>query len=173
MRFIKLGIISVVFLFLIVTAISALIPSTVVISRTIDVNVPFDSVYSNVHNLNNWQRWLYNRDTVRYTVASAGGKSSLRLDYLTTHNSTTITILQASPESIKTLWQVGTARGLEGDFYFISKAGEPVVSLQWQFIQKVKWYPWEKFSLIFSDKAFGPFMEKSLDNLKMLLEQKK
>jgi hypothetical protein len=174
MRFIKLALISMVVLFLIITAISALIPSSVTITRTIDIKAPADSVYNNINDVSKWSRWLYNSDSAKFTIAGAaiGKGSRLIIDYKGNSDRTTINILESSPTEIRTRWHLAQAKPLTGDFYFITKAGAPV-TLQWQFIQKVKWYPWEKFSLIFSDKAFGPFMEKSLDNFKQLLEGQK
>jgi hypothetical protein len=174
MRFIKLGLISIVVLFLIITAISALIPSSVTITRTIDIDAPADSVYSNINDLNKWSRWLSNSDSAKFTITgkAVGKGSHVTIVYVGSTNETTVDILESSSTEIKTLWHVGEAKPLTGDFYLIAKAGAPV-TLQWQFVQKVKWYPWEKFSLIFSDKAFGPFMEKSLDNFKQLLESPK
>jgi hypothetical protein len=43
--------------------------------------------------------------------------------------------------------------------------------LQWYFDIKLRWYPWEKFGSIVFDKQLGPPMEKSLGNLKKLLEK--
>jgi uncharacterized protein YndB with AHSA1/START domain len=174
MRFIKLGLISIVVLFLIITAISALIPSSVTITRTINIDAPIDSVYNNINDPNKWSRWLSNSDSAKFTItgSSVGKGSHVTIDYTGSTNKTDIDILESSPTEIKMLWHTGEAKPLTDDFYLITKPGTPV-TLQWEFIQKVKWYPWEKFSLIFSDKAFGPFMEKSLDNLKQLLESPK
>jgi hypothetical protein len=174
MRFVKLGLISFVVLFLIITAISALIPSSITITRTIDINAAYDSVYNNINDLAKWSRWLNNFDSSKFTiVGNASGKGAhLIIDYVNSSAKTNVTILESSPSQVRTYWQLGQARPLTGDFYFITKANAPT-TLQWQFIQKVKWYPWQKFSLIFSDKAFGPFMEKSLDNFKQLLESEK
>ena len=42
--------------------------------------------------------------------------------------------------------------------------------VQWQFVQKLKWYPWEKFGSFMNDKILGPMMEQNLQNLKRLSE---
>jgi hypothetical protein len=34
----------------------------------------------------------------------------------------------------------------------------------------LKWYPWEKFASIIFDRQLGPYMERSLGNLKKLAE---
>ena len=62
MRLIKLGILSVVVLFGLITAMSMLLPSQVIISRAIDINKPLDSVYHAVTDLTRWQGWMDNYD---------------------------------------------------------------------------------------------------------------
>ncbi|HEX8277746.1 MAG TPA: hypothetical protein VF540_03595 [Segetibacter sp.] len=166
MRFLKLGLISFVFLFLLITAISLLLPSTINISRAIDITAPFDSVYSNINNVTKWKNWYANFDSaaVSFSNKTSGEGSSI------TMNKTTVAILNSNADKIKTVWHSGT-RTLEGEFNFIKQNNASQVSVQWLFVQHVKWYPWEKLALIVTDKTIGPVMEKSLDNLKMLVEK--
>ena len=58
MRLIKLGIISVVVLFGLITAMSMLLPSQVIISRAIDINRPLVTVYEAVTDLSKWKGWM-------------------------------------------------------------------------------------------------------------------
>ncbi len=169
MRFVKLGLISAVFLFLLMLAFSSLIPSSVTVSRVININAPADSVYSTLNNLSKWKLWLENYDSsnASFTVNTLGKGAQLKL------NNTTVTIVQTSRQSIKTIWQVGRSEPLSSYFNIVSNQTPPLTTLQWQFNQELKWYPWEKFAAIFSEKALAPSMEKSLDNLKKYLEQAK
>jgi hypothetical protein len=84
---------------------------------------------------------------------------------------TTVTIKEALPGKIKALWQTGKKDPVEGEFNFFAKDSAAPITLQWNFTQKVKWYPWQKFASIVSDKTLGPFMEKSLENLKKEAEK--
>ena len=172
MRFIKFGLSSVVILFLIITAISALIPSSTTVTRTIDINAPFDSVYNSINNLAEWHRWMDNMDSAKCNIAdkAMGNGAKMIIEYPNNTHKTSVEIVESTSTNVKTVWRVNDSKPLTGDFYSMSKPGVPV-TLQWQFVQKVKWYPWQKFSLIFSDKAFGPFMERSLDSLKQQLQQ--
>ena len=58
MRFIKLGLISAVVLFAVVTAISLLFPSTVIVSRAVNISVPKDSIIDLVKDFNGWKQWI-------------------------------------------------------------------------------------------------------------------
>ena len=83
-----------------------------------------------------------------------------------------VNIDASGPEKISATWQSGDSRPLPGEFNFIGGDSARHITVQWQFDQKVKWYPWEKFASIVSDKALGPYMEKSLDNLKSVVENR-
>jgi hypothetical protein len=58
MRLIKLLIISLLVLGLLVTAISALFPSTVIVSRAIEVSASPAQIEKYVSNLNEWEHWM-------------------------------------------------------------------------------------------------------------------
>ena len=167
MRFAKLGLISIVFFFFLLTAFSLLLPSVTNISRAIDINAPADTVYSYINNILKWKSWYANYDSSLVSLSSAtvGRNASL------TMNKTTVTIKEALPGKIKALWQTGKNNLVEGEFNFITKDSSSFMTLQWNFTQKVKWYPWQKFASILSDKNLGPFMEKSLENLKKEAEK--
>jgi len=166
MRFVKLGLISAVFFFLLLTGISLLLPSQTNISRAIDINAPADSAYFYINNLQNWKYWYAAYDSAQTSISNqTAGKSVLKV------NNTTITISEALPDKVKAIWKTGKSNPMPGEFNFIRTNNGTSVTIQWNFIQKVKWYPWQKFASIASNKIIGPFMEKSLDNLKMKVEK--
>ncbi len=167
MRFVKLGLISFVFFFLLLTAFSLLLPSKTNISRAIDINAPADSVYAFVENMAKWKNWYANYDSAKAYLSSTivGKGASLTMD------NTIVTVTEAVPGKIKAVWQTGKNNPVEGEFNFIPRDSASSMILHWNFIQKVKWYPWQKFASIFSDKTIGPFMEKSMDNLKREAEK--
>jgi hypothetical protein len=72
-------------------------------------------------------------------------------------------------DTLFTQWQQKNARVLHSGFTWTGDNGQLV--LQWYFDIKLRWYPWEKFGSIVFDKQLGPPMEKSLANLKKLLEK--
>lgn len=165
-RLIKLGVISAVALFLLITAMSLLLPSTINISRAIDIAAPFDTVYENINNVNRWKNWYANYDSanVSFPAKTAGPGAVIRL------NNTTVTVVESTADSIKTVWSSGT-KTLKGSFNFYRQPGSSLVTVQWHFVQQVRWYPWEKFASIVTDKTISPVMQRSLDNLKKLAEK--
>ncbi len=167
MRFIKLGIISIVFLSMIVMIISMLMPSSLTVSRVIDINASPYKVYSYLNDLSKWKLWLEGYDSANALLRTdaAGKVAQLKL------GTTTVTIIEANPRNIKTIWQTGKANPLPAVFDIIYHDSSSITTLHWQFNQKIKWYPWEKLAAIASDKALGPLMEKSMENLKKLAEE--
>lgn len=144
-----------------------MLPSQTNISRAIDINAPADTVYDYVNNIAKWNTWYADYDSFNTSWSSktVGKGAALNI------NKTTVTLQQALPGKIKAVWQTGKSNQVEGEFNFIAKDSGSSMTLQWNFIQKVKWYPWEKFASIVSHKTIGPFMEKSLENLKKEAEK--
>lgn len=168
MKILKLAVISVVGLFLLVTAFSLLLPSNVIISRAIDINAPIDSVYANVNDLSRWPAWMDNFDTSTMSLSPVhqGKGAYIKMDKVK------VLIGNTENKKITATWQSGENRPLPGEFNFFANDSSGHLTVQWQFNQAVKWYPWEKFASIVSDKALGPYMEKSLDNLKLISESR-
>jgi hypothetical protein len=162
MKYVKLALISFILLFGIATLISLLLPSTVIVSRAIDISGSRDSIVYQISNLSEWKSWLANRDTLAVEVKD---NNTFRM------GETKVAITAVSATEVKTEWQVKEGQKMPGTFNIISHQGTPLITVQWQFVQKLKWYPWEKFASIVSDKVLGPFMEQSLDNLKKRVEQ--
>jgi hypothetical protein len=162
MRFLKLAIISAVVFFGLATLFSLLLPSNVIVSRAIDLQAPADSVHTYITNVDSWDEWIQNADSSEFTTDH--NKHILI-------NTTSVNIVSATSKKIETEWVVGNGTPMRGEFNFITQEGSNYFTLQWSFSYHVKWYPWEKFASILSDKALGPFMEVSLDNLKRNTEQ--
>ena len=147
MRFLKLAIISLIILSLVVTGLSALIPSHVRISRAIDIQSSRSPIIY-VSDLSKWKEWnkfVQQKDT-----------------------SLSIELLHATNDSVLTTWQQGSGRKFESSFIFLK--GQNYTTVQWYFDFHLKWYPWEKFQSIIYDQQMGPQMESSLTELKRRVE---
>lgn len=169
MRLIKLGFISAVVLFIVITGISLLLPSSIIISRAIDIHADLSVVYPKVAKLSNWKQWYAFNDT---TVFSVSSNDSGRGAELTIDNSK-ITLGEVTNKKIKAFWSLHENNQMQGEFNFITtdSINASHITIQWQVIHKVKWYPWEKFASIVADKSIGSFMEESLDRLKVISEK--
>ena len=162
MRFVKLAIISAVILFIVVFLFSLIIPSTVRVSRAIDIAAPKDSLVVKLTDLRQWRQW---NELSNYKELA----NEQFAENVITSEHMTITKKGQPGDTLLTDWKQPNARVLNSGFTWIGDDGQLV--LQWYFDIKLRWYPWEKFGSIVFDKQLGPPMEKSLGNLKKLLEQ--
>lgn len=167
MRFIKLGIISIVALGLLMTGMSLLLPSQVFVTRNINLQAPPDKVYSYLNDLKNWPQWCANMDS----ASVAFGTNSVGQNAFMTVDQTKVVIDSSQPAHMVVRWQPRSGKALLCVLDLQGNESKTVTSLQWQFIHRVGWFPWEKISVLLSDKAIGSFMERSLDKLKVETEK--
>ncbi len=162
MRLVKLGLISIVGLFLVIFLLSLLIPSTMRVSRAITIDVPLDTVNAYLKDMRQWVLWN--------ALLKNENLHSVKFDQ-SSFSSDEMKIVMLSPDStgIQTSWErVGQDRIQSG--IGITQAENSTI-VQWYFDFNVKWYPWEKFGSIVFDKELGPPMEQSLDQLKKICEK--
>ncbi|MEO5995307.1 MAG: hypothetical protein ABIN89_01335 [Chitinophagaceae bacterium] len=160
MKLIKLFVISVVVLFLLLTALSSLLPSKVRISRAIDIPDSSGIVLSKIKDFKQWELWN------EYVKALTGKKVTTDSIYA---NELSITVTHIDDVTVNTIWRQQNGKTFPGVFNLIPHAS--ITTVQWYFEFTIKWYPWEKFGSIIYDKQLGPQMEKSLRNLNQLLEK--
>ena len=161
MRFLKLVFISIATLFILATALSALFPSIVIVSRAVDVTAPADSIMVHIKDMRQWKNWIdgMNDSSVRVHSATAA-----------TLGGTEVTITQLTDTTVQSTWRARKGAPQISTIRLISNPAQKQTVVQWQFEQRLKWYPWEKLGSIMNDKILGPMMEKNLANLKKMVE---
>lgn len=167
MKFIKLGIISIVVLFIILTALGLLLPSVVRVTRNISIHASFDTLYSYTGDIKKWPVWMENFDaeTLHFASAQTKGKGTSA-----TLGKLHIYLVKETENAIESVWQSSSRTHQLCVFQLYSDTATNTTNLNWYFEQKLKWYPWERLPAIANDKVLGPFMEHSLDKLKATLE---
>lgn len=154
MRLVKLVFISLFFLSLLVTAISALFPSTVIVSRAIELNTTSDKISFYTADLNNWNAWM--SDWKESKVLVVNNKASV--------GSQTIELLSKNDSSVRYNWVATGQAPYLVQFEWIRLKDDAYV-IHWTFEQHVSWYPWEKFQTLLNEKVLGSKMEVELANL--------
>lgn len=160
MRLIKLAVISAIVLFGIITIIASFIPSTIRISRALDITAPRDRIHDQLANINAWENWnlyiksYHNRHIQQQQLVS----DEMRIG-----------ISQLSDTLITSTWINTAGKSFESGCALIAHDSLHY-TVQWYFDFHLKWYPWEKFQGIVYDQQFGPVMEQSLKDLKKKLE---
>ncbi|MFM2439038.1 MAG: hypothetical protein RLZ16_34 [Bacteroidota bacterium] len=154
MRLVKLVFISLFFLSLLITAISALFPSTVIVSRAIELNTTPDKISFYTADLNNWNAWM--SDWKESKVLVVNNKASV--------GSQTIELLSKNDSSVRYNWVATGQAPYLVQFEWIRLKDDAYV-IHWTFEQHVSWYPWEKFQTLLNEKVLGSKMEVELANL--------
>jgi len=154
-RLVKLALISIVFLFVVVTAISLLIPSHIRISKAINIHGKKDSIFALIGDTGRWKQWhpafIQNDSTPTFP--------SIRI----------IEKIQNDTEVVMRLQQLGKPEVINGwKIYRYSNMDS--LTLQWYMDFHLKWYPWKKFGSLFFENTYGVMMEQGLNNVKTLTE---
>ena len=158
MRLVKLVIISLLVLSVIVTGISALFPSTVIVSRVVEVKASSAQIAYYVSDLDHWSAWTSDWKENKVTQIDNGVS-------IGTQN---IRHLSKTDSAVVYEWIATGQRPYQVQFEWINLSGG-VYAIHWSFEQHVKWYPWEKFQTLLNEKVLGAKMEIELANLRETL----
>ena len=162
MKLIKLGLISLIVLGIIVTLIGLLFPSTVLVSRAVDIKAPIDSIKYRVGNMEQWALWI-------------GGMndSSVKINADTDAQlgNTHVQISQITDSTVVSTWTSLNGEQQLSTIRIIGNNSQDYAVVQWQFVQNIGWYPWDRFGSMMNDKIMGTMMEENLQSLKKSLEE--
>lgn len=163
MRFLKLILFSVVFLFLLLTAMGLLFPSNVLVSRAIDMQASAETAQAHVGTLTAWNGWLEGMDKAVFNdkknnIAQIGNH--------------TVELLSNKNGEVIAKWIGKDGSEMLSTMRIIQHESSPnTTTIQWQFEEEIGWLPWERFGSMMHDKILGAMLEKNLANLKSYIEQ--
>jgi len=163
MKYIKLFLVSFAILFLVVTCLGLLFPSTVVVSRAVDITASKDSIYLFIKDINGWKKWIDGVSESNLTIESP-------LVAKLGNTLVTISPSKATDSVINAEWQSRNGEKQESRLELYQQKGQFTAVVHWEFVQHIGWLPWERFSSMMNDKIMGTMMEKNLNNLKVAVE---
>lgn len=162
MRFFKLGIVSIFILFILATSIGLLLPSKVIVSRATNITASKDSLLHLIQDIHQWKLWV-------------NGMSGDKINILTpTHawlNETEVTITSIHNDEIESKWVGKNGTTQQSLIRIIQNANSSNVVVQWQFIETLQWYPWQRFGSLVNEAVMGTQLENNLANLKKIAEE--
>jgi len=165
MRVVKSALVGVIAIFAVIWLMSLLFPSFVKVSRAVNINTTKEAVLDYVPNVNQWARWNEMTSSKNLTHKKITGNvfssDQLQLQVESIHG-----------DSVDILWTQKNGRKIHGGFNLYGSSDTTLTTVQWYFDFNLRWYPWEKIGSIIFDKQLGPVMEKSLENLRNLIEKK-
>jgi thiamine kinase-like enzyme len=162
MKLIKLGFISLIVLGVIVTLIGLLFPSSVLVSRAVDIKAPIDSIKFRVGSLEQWNQWIAGMNDSSVKIISS---TDAQL------GNTHVQISQITDSTVVSTWTSLNGQQQLSTIRIIGNSTQDYAVVQWQFVQKIGWYPWDRYGSMMNDKIMGTMMEQNLQSLKNSLEQ--
>jgi Polyketide cyclase / dehydrase and lipid transport len=169
MRLIKFALLGLVVLFLVLTALSLLFPSTIRIGRSVNIAASRrQEIYAAVSDFGTWKKWndfVYQSSltNIRYSLPSGGAGAYLRSDQLRIEET------QADTAGVLMNWDMVNGKQFAGGFQFLSENPDSV-TVRWWFEFHFHWYPWEKLGIFVYDRKLGRVMEESLGALQRFVE---
>jgi hypothetical protein len=151
LRFIKLAIISFLFFFLLLTALSLFIPSHIRISKAVNVSGTPSQLLAYIGDTTTWGQW----HPLIQQLKAQGRQQHFQTTPLAKTDSTVLFQTQYNAQTpITSGWQV----------YHFPQADS--LTLQWYMDFDLKWYPWQKFGSLFYEKTYGTIMQQGLENIR-------
>jgi uncharacterized membrane protein len=179
MRYAKMFLIGLISLALLFTLFSFFIPSTVRVSRVVEINAPAEKIYSAISDVNNWGHWMpwSGADslfdiTINRLPAVTGSSYSWQVK---TDNSKTgkIVIKELTTNEVITENEMSGYKTSSGSLKLHKDPSAGFVLVEWKMRVNIKWYPWAKLKGILLDKIYGPVLENGLSRLKTHCESAK
>jgi hypothetical protein len=156
-------------LFLLMTLISMLIPSTIMTAKSVTVQCDSTKLFDAVSNLQNWKKWhpVFVTDSNNITIANGTNAAAT---WTTNKKVNKLVITKSAYPELDFLLQREGENDMENTIYVnrVEEAGN--MQVQWKSVVKLKWYPWEKFAGIFVEKFSGAGYEAALASLKKYVE---
>jgi hypothetical protein len=170
MRLLRFALLSIIILFLVVTAISLFIPSHIQISRIVSIKAEKDSVTGYITDPTKWKEWYPGLDTLKLYYENGVVKGVILNNRDSAHPVYLHITKQTGDEVVAELVPRRMKPVING-WKLVSYPTNDSLALQWYMDFHLRWYPWEKFSSLLLENRYGPLMEKGLEKLKALMEK--
>jgi hypothetical protein len=168
MRLIKPLLIGIAGLFLVLLAITSLMPSRVMTSRWVMMAEQPEDILARVENLEGWKDWnLLMQGATGIRVEATGDTGARQvLTWLDARGRTNrVEVLGQGDKGMVTRMTLGENRPIESGFS-IERRRTDSTQVVWYIMEDLRWYPWEKFYGMMAEKMKAPLMEASLQRLK-------
>lgn len=168
-----------IFLALLFTLFSFFIPSTVRISRVVEINAPAEKIYSTISDVTKWKEWMpWSGADSLFSIQINSTPDKINSSYSWTVKNDIfkkgkIIIKELSAEEIITENELSGYNISPGSIKMHKDSSASFVLVEWKIKVALKWYPWSKLKGILLDKIYGPVLENGLARLKAVCEENK
>lgn len=158
MRLLRFIIISILLLFTLITLFGLLIPSTVRISKAIDINADSKEIFTLIRDTTQWIHW---HPAFQKTEMHSGEQEGLIIkEVIATDSLVQLELSKIEKNKLLNGWQIHT------------HPNSDIKTLQWYMDFQLRWYPWERFGSLFYENTYGVMMEQGLKNISNHLSAK-
>ncbi|PWU00112.1 MAG: hypothetical protein C5B52_09420 [Bacteroidetes bacterium] len=171
MRLLKPLFIGVLGLTFVVLFISFFLSSTIRISRATIIECKPSKARDTVQDFSSWTRWNpFLSDSIASNIVNSESKLSWK--YGTGPENSATLLSQKSDSLVYDFKLQGNSNSQMGFVFSRFQNDSTKTQAEWWIIEKLHWYPWEKFYGIFADRLRGPVLDTGLSRLKEHLEQR-
>ncbi|HEX2534612.1 MAG TPA: SRPBCC family protein [Chitinophagaceae bacterium] len=152
MKLIKLALLSALLLFGLMTVLSLFIPSSIRISKAVNLASRPEAALSYARDTAHWERW-------HPAYLPREGQPVRPVQ---------VRMLRNEPLQVVMAWETG--RQVETGWQVHTYSGQDSVTLQWYLDFRLSWRPWEKFGSLLYEASYGAMLQEGLNNIKRLEE---
>lgn len=159
-------------LFIFITILSLFIPSRIMITRAVVINVPAAKVFSEISDLQNWKHWqpVFVNDAAKIKFNTTTDGTSTACEWDSKGKKNTMRITQKTSNTVSAILERSGENDVRNTISVLPLADSNQVQAEWNVLIQLKWYPWEKFYGIFIEKITGQGYEDALNSLKSYVE---
>lgn len=172
MRLFKGFIFALTGLFIMITLVSLLIPSTVVVTKGVEVHADRKMVFNELTDLRNWKHWhpVFHADSSGLHYSTDPMHINSYCSWNSSGRSNKLVITAITDDALTIVLQRQGEHEVINTITILPLAGSNNMQVEWRAVTHLKWYPWEKFYGIFIEKVTGQGYESALNGLKAYAE---
>jgi hypothetical protein len=170
-QLLKAFMVGIIGLFSIMLLLSLLIPSTVIVSRSIVVNsTDTSAIYQQIAHCSNWKNWhpIFKNTATTIQNDTVNNSSNIFIN----NTLTTLHILPLQQiNAVQFILSIKAELPIENTIAINTIPNTATTQISWYATNHFSWYPWQKFYAIFIDKLTGSSYDEALIGLKTYIEK--
>ena len=161
-------------LMIMVTLISLLIPNKIITAKAVSVQADSIKLFNEISELKNWNHWhpAFKNDSALLHFTTSKNELNDIASWEQNGKEYQMIVTEKEYPYVKINIETKGEKNIENIFTVMPVMEQGNMQVQWQSINNLKWYPWEKFSGIFLEKMAGAGNEEALKSLKEYVEKK-
>ena len=165
MRFVRLALLSFIFLFLVIWVLSLFLPSHITLSKAINIKAPADSISAMIKDPLRWKSWYPGMNT-GLPYYENGVLKGMIVNNSDPRNPVYLKLDKDEGNLITAQFVGKNIKPVINTWRIIEHTPTDSLALQWAMEFDLRWYPWEKFASLALEKTYAPKMEQGLIELR-------